>query len=113
MLFGDTEVEKTKKCLSLSVTEESKSDDWGGLEDIKGESEGGKVDDVEIARVREDLEQFKREMNQVNAVKDHLIVELRSEQAAFLEENLKLMERFDNVDWDNISRATTLATDFK
>ena len=49
----------------------------------------------------------------MNAVKDHLIVELRSEQAAFLEENLKLMERFDNVDWDNISRATTLATDFK
>ena len=56
MLFGDTEIEKTKKCLSLSVTEESKSDDWGGLEDIKGESEGGKVDDLEVARVREDLE---------------------------------------------------------
>ena len=67
---------------------------------------------LEVKRLREDLEQFKRKIHQVNAVSDHMIVELRSEQAAYLEENIKLMEKFDNQDWGKIHKAATISEDF-
>ena len=67
----------------------------------------------QISRLEDDVKQFKLEFAQINAVKDHMIVELRSEQAAFLEENLRLMEKFDNVDWQKIAKAEEIAKDFK
>ena len=38
-------------------------------------------------------------------VKEQCIVELRGEQAVFLEEHYKMIEKFDTVDWDQVAKA--------
>ena len=42
-----------------------------------------------------------------------MIVELRSEQAAFLEENLKLMEKFEGINWEYLLKAEDTAKNFQ
>ena len=59
----------------------------------------------------QDFDLFKSEMYKLVALKEQDIIELRSEQAAFLAENIKLLEKVDKVDWTVMRKAEQLTTD--
>ena len=89
----------------MSLEEEAVSDDYNSDEE---DSDDNELKDYLKAQV---FENFKAEVYQLISLKEQDIIALRSEQAAFLAENLRLLESVDKIDWSVMRKAETLTTD--
>ena len=59
-----------------------------------------------------DFDNFREEISQIINLKDHNYSQVRSEIAEIATEQVKLLERFEEIDWKKVQKAETLANQY-